>query len=683
MGEIEARDILTGICWDQRLGLNPSQKLAWPLYAGLVNNAIQSKASLEWSEPCGHNVVRDAEFSAGSQLESTVAVSPLFVRDLAGRIIHIGFGPMYKEREEWRNAPPRTFPRFSRPIGQEEARHLEKIFLTCFRILDMSLSKDARRSGQPRGVYGHVAYQNANLYPYKLRLDTFYQDGWRIPQTEYLYTVSENVNLKDSEALVAAALKKWDERPAGQSYEQFYEGQNGDEWFEELFWQGVTVIPTFEAHNGFNKVSSDFALQDFWPGRAVSDLHKIIEERPSDAPKGTILDVIRPGFALARRIEQAHVVVSDGSGYRSPHAHDPEPLLPDLRLPHTRCVTEWGACWLPTHPKHFEAPSLWGWDDDLGYFTQLSGPLWDPLHYYYKSVDEVVKAFKSPLADDPKLVPVPEHMKLAFYPVTVMDGFDVSSSEVFFARRKSGIRIESGIRRVPQEQPSSTLGYHPLPMELEYELDNWWFPELAPKYRLKNPRPARELAQRIAPVIKSHIAPADYLVHVEDEAWWIKNPEGVKIASGRPLEDYPLLNRYLGEMEIVEAAKHFVLHLEHVESSVLTSSPYQLWPDDKADVLDKIVPGFYAALMTAREYGLKLLRFRHDLYQNDIDAYYLGFWMILPPDVVAQILIDGNVKQIAPDNRAEEMSKYLSEESDAKKSKLSGYIGGTVEEIRE
>ncbi|NKB79544.1 hypothetical protein HED49_15435 [Ochrobactrum daejeonense] len=53
---------------------------------------------MEWSEPCGHNVVRAAEFSAGSQLESTVAVSPLFVRDLAGRIIHIGFGPMYKER---------------------------------------------------------------------------------------------------------------------------------------------------------------------------------------------------------------------------------------------------------------------------------------------------------------------------------------------------------------------------------------------------------------------------------------------------------------------------------------------------------------------------------------------------------------------------------------------------------
>ncbi len=651
--------------WNNLQGQNPHMKVSWPFYSGLLKDlSLVNKKQPE----TGNNSMISAEFGRGTQLEHLIPVSPTLVRDLAGRVVHIGYGPEIKTEEEWQRAERSIlFPRFC-SVSSEEP----DTFLTSFRTLDMSLDMGAKRSGSPQ-VPRFLRYKNPNLYPYKLRLDTFYADGWRLPQTEYLFVKSEGLTLTETESSAAEFFSKWDER-GNLTYEQWHEKYDGDSWFDRLFEKGATVIPTVEAYNGFNKVSADFDLEEFWPGRAVSGLHTVIGMEPSDAPKGTILEVKRPGLAMSRRIEPAQVVVSDGSGYKSPHVEDPEPYLPDLRLPHTRCVAKWGACHLPTHPSHFEEPALWGWDNKTGKFLQLSGPLWDPLHYYYKSVDEVVRAYNAAGSDR---VSVPEHMQFKFFPIAVMNGYDVLDDKVYNSRVEKGIAINSSVRRKPLEENSSTLGYHPLPLEYEYELDNWWFPELAPQHRLDESSPPAALSNRLLAVIRSNVSPSYYAKEVEDQVSWIKDLENLKIATGRPIEDYPFLVRYLGsENDLTKISEWVNLHLEHVSDAVLESSAHQLWPNDSAEKLDKISPGFYTALMDMRSKGVELMRFRHKLYRENPSLYYAAYWSMLSIDELINELkeMESNVRQDQYSAQQQSNENYLLDQSNLKSSELGGSL---------
>jgi hypothetical protein len=653
--------------WNNLRGQNPHMKVSWPFYSGLLRdlNLVNKRQPSH-----GNNANISCEYGQGVKLSHLVSLSPTCVRDLSGRVIHIGHGPEVKFDEEWKSID-KMFPRFSQPAAPDQT----ECILTSFRSLDMSIAPDAKESGNEH-VPKFLRYKNPNLYPYKLRLDTFYIDGWKLPQTEYLYVKSEGLTLTEVESSAADFFSKWDAR-GNLSYEQWHEKHDGESWYEALFEKGVTVIPTFEAHNGYNKVTVDFDLEDFWPGRAVEGLHKIISTAPSDAPKGTILEVKRPGIAMSRRIEPAQVIVSDGSGYKSPHVNDPEPYFPDLRLPHTRCVAEWGSCHLPTHPSHFEEPALSGWDHVTGKFMQLSGPLWDPLHYYYKSVDEVVRAFKSPAENNSEIISVPEHMKTKFYPISIMNGYDLIDENVYQARQANDIAINSAIRRKPLNEESCTLGYHPLPVEFEYELDNWWFPELAPKNRLENITPPTNLAQKLLPVIRSNVVPSYYAKEVEGQVWWVSDVENLKIATGRPLEDYPFLTRYLGdEVNLDKITEWFTLHLEHVSDDILESSAHQLWPNDRADELDKISPGFYTALMGMRSQGLELMRLRHRLYREQPGLYYAAFWsMISIDDLIEELKLmeqEGRQQeQVSKQNSAEQ---HLLDGSDLKSSELGGAL---------
>ena len=665
--------------WRGRFGQYPHVSGSWPLYSFKERDGFAGGQELTEDFKInpkhynGHTCQRMNTYHTGCRLISDACLSPLFVKDISGRYIYIGYGPEFKEEEEWKSSTI-LFPRFCEAVSGDDYG-LDSHIFTSFRTLDMSLEMKARPSGEPDDEYP-LTYINPNLLPYKLRLDTFYADGWKVPQTEYLYVKTDGLTLTETESAAADFFAKWDSRE-NLSYEEWYDKYDGDNWFETLFDKGVTVIPTFEAYNGYNKVTTDFDLEDFWPGRAVSGLHQVIGMEASDAPKGTILQVKRPGLAMGRRIEPAQVIVSDGSHYKSSHAEDPEPYLPDLRLPHTRSVTEWGACHLPTHPSHFEEPALWGWDKQTGKFMQLSGPLWDPLHYYYKSVDNVVRALKDPSEDGSAVVSVPEHMKLKFYPIDVMHGYDVLDTNVYYARQENGIAINSAVRRKPLEEQSCTLGYHPLPLEIEYELDNWWFPELAPKNRLEQSSPSPLISKRLLPVIRSNVSPSYYAKEVEGQPWWISDIDNLKIATGRPLEDYPYLARYLGnETDLGKIAEWVNLHLEHISDETMESSAHQLWPDDRAEVLDKISPGFYTALMDMRSKGVDLMRLRHSLYRGNPSLYYAAFWAMISIDELIQ-----QVKAIESEAREDEYhaqqqsnENYLLDKSNLKSSELGGSL---------
>ncbi len=660
--------------WFIDKGQVPSLQYSWPLYG------IKLASSISFSDDVyvsGHTSASDGTYHYGANFYQTIPLSPLYAKDLSGRIIYLGYGPEFKTEEDWKVQKDIFFPRFCESLAYEalEQHGIEEQFFTTFRGLEASLSESAIVSGMPEDRVA-LRYKNPNLYPYKLRLDTFYADGWKIPQTQYLYVKSEGVTLTETESVAADFWAKWDGR-SNLNYEQWYEKYDGESWFESLFEKGVTVIPTVEAFNGYNKVSKDFDLEDFWPGRAVAGLHKVVGMEPSEAPKGTILEVKRPGLAMSRRIEPAQVIVSDGSHYLSPHAEDPEPHLPDLRLPHTRCIAEWGACHLPTHPRHFEEPALWGWDKKTGKFMQLSGPLWDPLHYYYKSVDNVVKAFKNPSKGDPEVVPIPDEMKLKFYPISVMNGYDVIDENTFNARRNSGIAINSSIRRKPLAEESSTLGYHPLPIEIEYELDNWVLPELAPKHRLSEPTPSPNISRRLLPVIRSNVSPSYYAKEVEGQKPWLSDNANLKIATGRALEDYPFLARYLGnETDLDKISKWVNLHLEHISDDLMQSSAHQLWSDDRSDDFDRQSPGIYTALMDMRSTGLDIMRMRHRLYRENRALYYAAFWNMSPlEDVLVELNYLEHKESVQ--NKVEGQNtneQYLLDESNLKSSELGGSL---------
>ena len=148
----------------------------------------------------GHNTVQDSTIMDSIRVDQAVPVSPLFVRDLCGRTVYIGYGPEVKGNGEWADykaaagvegkvdeksfnplVPLVTFPRFCRDLeGMEGEELIENVFLTKFRCLEMSMGYNALPSGAGEDDFLAASYAGANLYPYKLRLDTFYTDGWKL-----------------------------------------------------------------------------------------------------------------------------------------------------------------------------------------------------------------------------------------------------------------------------------------------------------------------------------------------------------------------------------------------------------------------------------------------------------------------------------------------------------------------
>lgn len=610
-----------------------------------------------WASSAGHNVWEDTNYLQLIDVDRAVPVSPLLVRDLAGRVVYIGNGPEARGVENWaayyhtaeegaealalaRNLPAAVFPKGCAVVPDEvqEMLGVEQVVLAKWRCLENSLDFLARPSAHDPEV-GTVAgnFLGANLHPYKLRMDSFYTDGWRLPQVEAVFALPQSLATRKADTLGEELVKAWEGRPAGEGYDAWVERMGGEAWAEDLFAKGCTLIPTFEGHNGYVVVGEDYSIKDYWPGRAVPGLHMVEESRADKAPVGTILDVLSPGYVTGDKVVPARVVVSDGTGYVSPHMTDLAPLIPNLFLPHTRCVSIWGACWLPTRPRHFEPPALWGWDVMTGKFLQQSGPLWDPLHYVYESVDVVRAAVEA--AEGKVLVEIPDAMAGRFYPITALQGFDVLSVAARDARKAKKIPLKSALARVPrwknvadgaEQTEGATLGYHPLPLEFEVELDSWGFPELHPANRAHGVCP-EELEERICPVALPKVSRLAYFaaLDVPEDALWLRD-EGLQ---GEPteetLENYPYLIRYvtpdLSAQDVLQVAMPPFLSDPGLDW--LTKPVQELWAEeDNAAVLDDLVPGLHADVWNRREMGIQLMRVRHHIYRSNIGLYTLAWW---------------------------------------------------------
>lgn len=440
----------------------------------------------------GHHILADKTYlyAADPSRPDEWPLAPLFVKDLAGRMIHTGLMPL--------PTPPSTptFPAGCADVPKETpvAGLLENAIFTLYRRLEIGPTRHVQLAGQPE-LELQAAYAQPASYTYKLRPDTYYQDGWRLPQVARLY--ARAVPQAQAEAAVQEFMSRWQSRPAEQDYETFHEANHGDTWFEDLFTRGVTVIPTLEAYNGCYHVADDYTVENVDPGRAVAGLHQVVGRQESNLPAGTILQVTQPGYVTHTQVVPAQVIVSDGTGFAAQDM--PEPLLPNLAMPHPRVSPTWGAVWLPTHPQHFAEPALWDWDES-GHFIQVSGPLWDPLHYTYASTQSIVRATRKPVEDNAQIFTLPEAMRYRFHPVVDQTWYDTVNERTAQERAKSldhplyGSVLDS----LPLGVKVAGVGYHPLPAALEYDLDPAVFPNLHPRHRVA-PCP-EELRKRLAPL---------------------------------------------------------------------------------------------------------------------------------------------------------------------------------------
>ncbi|RYG60986.1 MAG: hypothetical protein EON60_05180 [Alphaproteobacteria bacterium] len=505
--------------WDLRQGYHPSLASTLVPLSGfpLFPSDVQQQALNGLDLPVmfathGHHVMQDAGYLSAAipsggvnDVVDEYPLAPVFVRDLCGRTIHTGLTPL--------PAAP------SIPIFPSGCRHLaadhpvtpyieNALFLTWRRIECAPPQPDAPGlAGQPElSLQSLVAYPHQ--YAYKLRPDTFYADGWRLPQVGRVY--AQPVPPVQAQAAAEELQQRWQSRPAGQDYEAFYDANNGEEWFESLFQRGCTVVPTLEAYNGLYRVEADYTASAVDPGRFVHGLHEVVRREASELPEGTILAVEEPGWVTATVIYPAKVIVSDGSGFTP--AEGPQPLLPNLTLPHPRVGGQWGAVWLPTHPAHFAEPALWDWDA-TGHFVQISGPLWDPLHYTYACAPQLARAARKSLEDMPCLYHLPESLKARFQPVIEPTSCDIYNQRTAQQRmhNPSHPLYGSAIDSVPLGKPVTTLGYHPLPWALEYELDPGHLTTLNPRHRV-TPCPP-QLQERLVPLATLYGEPADYARH--------------------------------------------------------------------------------------------------------------------------------------------------------------------------
>jgi hypothetical protein len=627
-------------------------------FATPQENAVESVSPnlLTASKPTGHNTAQDTSILDGLRVNREVPLSPLFVRDLAGRTVYLGPGPELKSLDEWSAYLPQpneagqidgaalnpfvpfcTFPRFSAcPSRMSGLNWVEQVFLTHTRCLEESFGHFVALSGSTEDDENlAIRYEGPNLYPYKLRLDTFYIDGYKLPQTNMLYarTLADGANPASARNAGQELLEKWRTREPGQDYPTWLAANVTAHESERLYNLGCTLIPTFDACNGYAVISADFEVTDYWPGRAVGGLHDVVEERTSNAPYGTILQVLSPGFITANHVHMAQVVISNGEGYVSPHSSNPAPLLPNLHLPHQRTVAQWGATWLPTHPQHFEAPAIWGFDPaNSGRFLQLSGPLWDPLHYTYASTPIVLECLNQATSWP---VMVPEEMTNRCYPIVAPTHFDTLHSPIFQQRLSNGGHLLSSLTAVPTTGPTANIGYHPLPAEFEFELDPFWFPQLHPLNREHGECPA-EFMPQLAPVITPAVSVGLYVSSVvAPQAPWLSSPENMAEPSTNPIENYPQLSRYLlAELPLEDVLRIAPTPFLGNADDYLSRNVPTWWRSEEGEQLDTpatlatlgLTPAVTEALWQQRLFGADLLRLRHLVYQTQLPLYVLTWW---------------------------------------------------------
>lgn len=564
----------------------------------------------------GHHVVADTGYAAAAGGGADIMLlAPTYVRDLAGRLVYTGLHPFPQLQEGDALRLPRGMEPL--PAGQT-AEDIESGFNVAFRLLDMATQPGVQL---PAGARVRAGYPSPQAYPYKIRFDSFYQDGFRVPQTTRL-AVNYGADVTQASAAVQAGLQAWQEAAkASKGYEAFYESQGADSWVEELFSKGVTLIPTFEAFNGYFQVTEDFGMADVWPGRAVKGLHAVVGERPDHSPEGTILEVRRPGFVTVDEIVPAQVVVSDGGRYRARQTEVPAPALPDPARPHEHTdmgAMQRGDVWLPTHPQHFDAPALWDWVElpewpGHARLVQVSGPLWEPLHYVYASTPRVVRAFRMVDEANPWRAAVAEDMLPRFHPVQALQSYDTFNARTRAARTErasGGPLAHSALDSVPLMRDIAGMGYHALPEALAWRRQPYAFPETVPV--TEDPLAARRCADAVSAIsIEEAARLAVWLRGDEQELFDLCSRLPVMQAGvSHTVGNLKALTCYLPAMPAAQLAvnvKRFFLSKVHVKA------------------LGNIHAGLPEAIFAWREAALAWRRLRYRLVEKYPHAYGLAW----------------------------------------------------------
>lgn len=594
----------------------------------------------------GHMMVKDNTLTNFTEVDDNIPIMPNYVRDLAGRVVCIAeCYPTQKESSRTKRFPEAAF------IVNDDIdpnNLIENVFFSNFRTLDMS--PESFEYAQGGEVVDHYSYASANLYPYKLRVDSFYQDGWRLPQTEMLY-VKKNKDGGVTESALGRFLAKWQVSENKNDYEAFYEECGGEEYFEELFNQGVTLVPTLEGYNANPVVDRDFNLVDFSSGKYVSEYHDIVEYVDSDQASGIIVKVIEPGFATFFQTKKAKVIVSNGSGYVSKNAMDPDPLYPDLRLPHARSSSKWSDLIIPTHPKHFEHASIWGWDFKTGMFIQEKGALWDPLHYYYESVDKIISNYERDVLDENYWhIAVPSEMKARFYPVIPFEGFDILDEDELEDRIEHRIRPTTMCKRYTENVFSANIGYHPMPPEYEFEIDSWFVPDLSPVKRvvLEVPLNVRnKLAEPIHCTVPAKLYLSRQTENSNNSKYWISEVNNLNDSSGDSKVDYPYLSRYydhLTSMTKVKSLINLYVLIDDIDLGLLrTEYTSQI---EMPGSIDLSIRDMALAYYDFKEKSFLRLKDRVKLYNNFYDEYVMSSWNSSACEDMAYMLKDESVNKL-------------------------------------
>ena len=596
----------------------------------------------------GHMTVATDTIAYLNNTDKEVPIMPNYVRDLAGRVICIAeCFPLQKE-----SAKSKRFPVGSFVVDEtvDSSGLLENIFFSNFRTLDMSKTESDNMSGYV-GTDVFYSYPNANLHPYKLRVDTFYQDGWRIPQTEMLYAhkPTEDSNL---DFLVKEFDEKWDNFTNKYDYEAFYEHCGGEEYFNSLFEKGLTLIPTLEGYNANPIVDRDFNLVDFHHGKYVAEFHDLVEYVDSELPSGTIVNVVEPGYMTTLMLKKARVVVSNGALYQTQHEQDPNPLYPDLRLPHQRTSSKWGDVHVPTHPEHFEHAAIWGWDSKTGMFLQEKGPIWDPLHYYYESTDKIIDAYQGDVVDDNYwFYEVPEEMKMRFYPVVPLEGFDLFDNFEKEDRYEHMARPYTYCKRYTEEVFSVNVGYHPMPIAFEYELDSWFAPELSPVKRVLTDVPLN-LRESLMPVIQCNVPAKLYLKKQAESsdkvAYWTEDLNSMADSVGEFKRDYQYLLRYTDNITAINRVKElykvYLVYPFNINTDMLKSEYLSTVEVPKS--IDESIRDMSLAYYDLKDKSFERVKNKHKLFVEMYDEYIMASWNSSDSNDLTYMLKDDSVAKL-------------------------------------
>ena len=289
-------------------------------------------------------------------------------------------------------------------------------------------------------------------------------------------------------------------------------------------------------------------------------------------------------------------------------------------------------------------------------FLQEKGPIWDPLHYFYESVDEVIYYYQDDAMEGNYwFYKVPEDMKMRFYPVVPFEGFDILDNYEKEDRFEYLTRPYSTCKRYSENIFSANIGYHPMPVDFEYELDSWFAPELAPGQRVLSDVPLNirdKLAEPIQCNVPARLYFAKQVDNSKENPYWVDDVAIMTDSVGEFKKDYPYLARYLERLTSVtrvqELSKMFLESSDEVDLDMNKSE--FISTIELPNAIDACIRDMTVAFYDLKEKSFDRVKHRHGLYQQFYSEYVMGSWNSGNCEDLTYMLKDTSVAKLEQSN---------------------------------